>query len=110
MSLPDFLAVIVGGLAVARLTMLTIEDRITQAPREAVQRRLNPEGYPAYLLSCAWCSSVWWAVAGYVAWRIWPAQSLAVAAVLAMAYVGARGADDEWGHEEKVPPVPPRRA
>jgi hypothetical protein len=59
------LPVLVGALAVARLTRLLVTDEITRRPREAVQewargtatRRARPQ--IEYLVSCPWCVSVY---------------------------------------------------
>jgi hypothetical protein len=45
--------------ATARLTRLVTSDRITQAPRDWILDRLNPDGLTAYLLTCRWCVSIY---------------------------------------------------
>lgn len=66
----DAITLFVAALTTARVTRLIVEDRITEAPRHAILRRLSPEGLPAYLLTCSWCVSVYagGAVAGAGAW------------------------------------------
>lgn len=72
-------------LAVARVTRLINSDRITQAPRNAVLRRLNPEGLAAYLVVCPWCVSVYTGATGGAAWWAWGETRVFTAAVLALA-------------------------
>lgn len=64
----DLITFAVAALATARITRLVTTDRITQAPRRLLLRRLDPEGLPAYLVVCDWCVSVYAgaAVAGTV--------------------------------------------
>ncbi|MFF1957970.1 hypothetical protein ACFVWX_13390 [Streptomyces sp. NPDC058220] len=69
----DTLTLVLAALATARITRLITADRITEAPRNWIIRRLPRESLAAYLLVCAWCSSVyvgsgmgaaWWAFGG----------------------------------------------
>lgn len=55
----DAITLFLAALATARLTRLITTDRITEAPRNALLRRLDPEGLPAYLVMCNWCVSVY---------------------------------------------------
>lgn len=72
-------------LAVARVTRLVTDDRITEAPRNAVVRRLDPDGLMAYLIFCPWCVSVYTGAAGGAAWWAWGDTRIFTAAVLALA-------------------------
>lgn len=81
----DATAVLVAALATARITRLVTHDRITEAPRRAVLRRLRDGSLLAYLVVCDWCASVYVgaavaaAGAAYGAWTwVWaPALALA---------------------------------
>lgn len=70
------LIVVVTALATARVTRLITEDRILDAPRNAVLRAL-PDGHLlAYLLTCPWCVSIYTgtlAAAGgaWAGWWLW---------------------------------------
>ena len=84
---------ILAALATARITRLVTTDRITQAPRTWVLRRVvsryGDESLLAYLVVCDWCVSVYvgagvataWALAGQTLWF------QATAAALALSYV-----------------------
>jgi hypothetical protein len=70
--LRDPVTLLVGGLAVHRLTRLVTEDVITRRPRWAVQQwaegTAQRSAHPqiGYLVTCPWCVSIWvaagWAV------------------------------------------------
>lgn len=80
------ITLVVAALATARLTRLVTTDRITQAPRHALLRRMSSDGLGAYLVVCDWCVSVYTggAVAAAGAWAgLW---SWWWAAPLALAY------------------------
>lgn len=79
------LTLVLTVLAVARVTRLINSDRITQAPRDAVVRRLDPDGLTAYLIFCPWCVSVYTGAAGAAAWWAWGDTRIFTAAVLALA-------------------------
>lgn len=72
-------------LAVARVTRLVNADRITEAPRNALLKRLDPDGLAAYLVVCPWCVSVYVGAAGGAAWWAWGDTLIYTAAVLALA-------------------------
>jgi Protein of unknown function (DUF1360) len=56
---------VVGGLAVARLTRLLVEDELTRPGRERLQKwaegTAQRAAWPrlAYFVTCPWCVSVW---------------------------------------------------
>jgi hypothetical protein len=79
------LALFLTLLAVARVTRLVNADRITQAPRDAIVRRLDPNGMAAYMVFCPWCVSVYVGAAGGAAWWAWGDTRIFTAAVLALA-------------------------
>lgn len=88
---------LLAALAAARITRLITTDRITQAPRSWILRRLNPEGLTAYLLVCDWCSSVYVGAGVAGAWYFWgdTAAFTAVTAALAFSYVAGYLASKE---------------
>lgn len=53
----DPIALLVAALATARLTRLVTTDRITNAPRNWVLRKLRSDSKLAYLIVCDWCAS-----------------------------------------------------
>lgn len=53
------LSLIVGVLAVARLTRLFTEDRLMVGYREWVLRRYTVNSLPGYFVNCPWCTSIW---------------------------------------------------
>lgn len=55
----DLITLLTAALVTARITRLITSDRITEAPRNALLRRLDAEGLWAYLLVCDWCVSVY---------------------------------------------------
>ena len=60
---------IVYALAVARLTKLINNDRVLQAPRVALLKRLPEGSIWAYFVVCPWCVSMWLGlVAAPVTW------------------------------------------
>lgn len=79
------LTLVLTLLAVARVTRLVNSDRITQAPRDAVVRRLDPDGLAAYMVFCPWCVSVYVGAAGSAAWWAWGETRIFTAAVAALA-------------------------
>lgn len=87
MNAMDLVTLVIAALAVARLTRLVTTDRITEAPRNWVLRRLPTESLWAYLLVCGWCMSIYMA-AVVVALLVWgPAWVTWVLAGLAFSYV-----------------------
>lgn len=79
------LTLVLTLLAVARVTRLINADRITEAPRNALVRRLDPEGLAAYMVFCPWCVSVYTGAAGAAAWWAWGETRVFTAAVAALA-------------------------
>lgn len=79
----DLITLLVAALATARVTRLITADRITEPPRMWLLLRLDPEGLGSYLVTCAWCVSVY-VGAGAAAllwfgpsWTVWPLSALA---------------------------------
>ena len=89
MEMNPLLLAVVAALATARVTRLITQDRILDAPRNAVLRTL-PDGHLlAYLVTCDWCVSIYTgtltAVGG--AWAGWWPWAAAPAVALAFSYV-----------------------
>lgn len=91
----DTITLLVAALATARITRLVTTDRITEAPREWALRRLDLNGLLSYLITCAWCVSVY-AGAGVVAVIAWgPSWSVWILTALAFSYVAGYLASKE---------------
>jgi hypothetical protein len=93
------LPVLVGALAVARLTRLLITDEITDPVRTRIagwaegtaERRAHPQ--IGYLVTCPWCVSIWTA-AGWAGLAILaPGPAAALGSVLAWSEVAGILAD-----------------
>jgi hypothetical protein len=92
----NLITILVAALITARLTRLVTTDRITQAPRNAILRRLDPESLWAYLIVCDWCVSVY--TGGTVAatgaavglWSWWWAFPLSLAFSYAAGYLASK--------------------
>lgn len=74
------------AFATARITRLIVADRITLAPRAWLLRKVGPDTMAGYLLTCAWCASVyvggimavlWWLVGDHLAFQV-PITGLAL--------------------------------
>lgn len=75
-----------------RCTLLIVADEITRPPREWLLRRLGPEHRVSYLISCAWCSSAWVALAAVESGHLWGDRwwwQLAAGALTASGITGA---------------------
>ena len=85
----DLISLALVALTVARLTRLVTTDRITEAPRNALIRRLDPDGLTAYLLVCSWCSSLYVSAGVVGAWYLWADQIwfTATTAVFAFSHI-----------------------
>lgn len=92
-SFRDPATLLVGALAVHRLTRLVTEDEVTRPVRERVQDAA-PEGRLAYLLTCPWCVSVWIG-AGWAALTA-AAPAVAAPAGAALAWSSVTGLLSSW--------------
>lgn len=82
------MTVVLTVLAVARVTRMITQDRIFDAPRNAVIRWLTQRPWgelPSYLLLCDWCSSVYVGAAGAGAYWVWGETMPYMVIVLALA-------------------------
>lgn len=93
----DLVTLLLTALAAARITRLITTDRITQAPRSWILRRLPDESLLAYLLVCDWCASVYVgaALAGAGSALGWWSWTMAVPAALAFSYIAGYLASKE---------------
>jgi hypothetical protein len=88
------LALIVGTLAVARITRLLVEDRLTIRWRRWVVDKTGADSMPAYLAHCSWCMSLWVSVPIMLLAALLPYTWLiAIFAVPAASYVTGMLAD-----------------
>lgn len=66
------LSLVVGALAVARVTWLLYEDRITSPLRRWAVNKWGENSLPAYMAHCPWCISIWVALFIMPAAALWP--------------------------------------
>jgi hypothetical protein len=87
--LRDPVTLIVGGLAVHRLTRLVVEDEITRPLRERIGTRAVTEqnGRLAYVITCPWCVSPYVAAGWALLTVTAPSVAATVGAVLAWSSV-----------------------
>jgi peptidoglycan/LPS O-acetylase OafA/YrhL len=65
-------SLVVAALAVTRITLLLVDDQITNGYRRWVIKRWGEESLPSYLVHCPWCTSIWVAAPIMPAAAIWP--------------------------------------
>ena len=53
------ISLVVAALAVARITRLLVEDRLTVSWRQKVIKKYGPDSLPSYFVHCPWCTSMW---------------------------------------------------
>ncbi len=78
---PNWLGLVLLGLAAYRTWRLIAEDTIT----EPVRQRLVRREYVSELVSCPWCLGSWIAAVWWACWYLWPHTTSAVAAPFAIA-------------------------
>jgi hypothetical protein len=66
------ISLIVATLAVASLTKLLVDDRLTVGYRQWVVRKWGKESLQAYLAHCPWCTSFWVALPVMPVAVFWP--------------------------------------
>jgi hypothetical protein len=104
--MPNAITICVFALAVARVTRFITSDKLSEGPRawlvDRAWRRWRPvvplterpyadEPKPAYLLTCAWCASIYVAaVAAPICWA-WGDSPYALLPALACAFSYAAG-------------------
>lgn len=67
-----FLSLVVGALAVSRITRLLTEDRLAVGYRRWIVNRFGAESMISYLAHCRWCTSFWVAILVMPPAAIWP--------------------------------------
>jgi uncharacterized protein DUF1360 len=68
------ISLIVGALAVTRITRFLVEDKLALAYRQFFVRKFGKESLVAYLIHCPWCTSFWVAIPIMIAVTLWPNQ------------------------------------
>ena len=58
----QLLVLIVAMLAIARISMLFVNDRLLLGFRQWVIKKWGQESLAAYLIFCNWCMSIWFAI------------------------------------------------
>lgn len=53
------ISLVLGILAVARITRLLVDDQLTISWRRWVVKKYGPESMPSYFVHCPWCVSMW---------------------------------------------------
>lgn len=53
------ISLVLGFLAVTRITWFLVEDRLSLPYRTWVTRKWGEESLPVYFVYCPWCTSVW---------------------------------------------------
>lgn len=53
------IALVLGFLAVARITWFLVEDRLSLPYRTWAARKWGEDSLPAYFVYCPWCTSIW---------------------------------------------------
>jgi hypothetical protein len=92
----DAITLLLAALITARITRLVTSDRITEAPRTWLLRRLDSEGLTAYLIVCDYCASVYVGLgvaaagAGAGLWEWWWALPLGLAFSYAAGWLASR--------------------
>jgi hypothetical protein len=53
------ISLVLGALAVTRVTRLLVDDRLTLRYRVWVRTKWGEDSLPAYFVDCPWCTSIW---------------------------------------------------
>lgn len=108
-AMPLWLHALVIVAAVARITILLIDDVILDAPRDWVLERVTPGGHLEYLATCPYCLGIWISAAVAGAWVAWPVGTTAVMLPLAVAMLAVLVVhyDERASDHDDPPPVPP---
>ena len=68
----QILVLIVAMLAVSRLSMLFVDDRLLLSVRRFVVNRWGEDSLAAYWIHCNWCLSMAWAILVMPPAILWP--------------------------------------
>lgn len=71
MNMTDPVILIVLVFAVARVTRLIVDDKISLPFRQWVLAKSGEDGWFFYLVSCPWCMGVWVAAAMTTVTALW---------------------------------------
>lgn len=89
----DLVLLILLAVAVARLCVLMVEDKITEFFRTWVKNRFGPEHLLTFGSVCPWCWSIWFAFPmtflTFPDYPTWPK----ILTALAVSYVASKLAD-----------------
>jgi uncharacterized protein DUF1360 len=66
------ISLIVGALAVTRITRFLVEDKLAVGYRQFFVRRFGKDSLVAYLIHCPWCTSFWVAIPIMLSATAWP--------------------------------------
>lgn len=94
------LSVLLGLLAVTRLTRLIVEDRIAIALRQWTVRKWGEDSKPAYLIHCPWCVSLWVSAPVMAAASLYPNRWVIAALAIPAASMVAGLLLDTWNRGE----------
>lgn len=85
----NYLHAILLAIATLRLTRLIITDEITASFREWIWNRYGDPGESkiGYLITCAWCTSIYAATALMTLYSISTSTGTYVSAILAFSYI-----------------------
>lgn len=89
----DLVLLVLAALAVARLCVLMVDDKITEPFRDWVRTKLGSEHMLTFGAYCPWCWSIWFAFP--VVFLTFPDHQTwhKIIASLAVSYVASRLAD-----------------
>lgn len=68
------ISLIVGFIAVARLTRLMVSDKLTVGYRQWVVGKWGKESWQVYWAHCPWCTSMWVSLLVMPVAVLWPNQ------------------------------------
>jgi hypothetical protein len=86
----DLTTLIVLMFAVARVTRLIVDDKISLPLRQWVLRKSGEDGWFFYLVTCPWCMGVWVAAAMTTTTYLWQSKIWAtMLSLLAVAQVAS---------------------
>jgi hypothetical protein len=90
MRMLDPLTLIVLTFAVARVTRLIVDDKISLPIRQRVLQKSGEDGWFFYLVSCPWCMGVWVAAGMTTVTYLWQSSIWAtMLTLLAVAQVAS---------------------
>jgi hypothetical protein len=94
-------SLLVGMLAVARLTRLLVDDEITIGIRRWVVKRFGEESKTAYFAHCPWCTSIWISLLvmplAVLAMTGWTLEGIVLAILAIPAASMVAGLLNKWG-------------